>query len=258
MCIYFESYHRYIPEIIGKGGSSIHTLKDQLGVHVTIPSGTSRNNDTKVKILIAGPKEKVAQAKTVIKEITEFYHSSVTHPGVVHAVMDCPDRLHNLIIGPKGSEIRHIENNFKVSVYIPNAETVNKSVVVVGESEGVSAAHRYMCKIISQAGNEEASAAAGFHKDWGVAGNKEGKVKGGKADVNEADEGPEEEWMKEYMYSRSGTDTDEKEVKATAKFPPAVVTAEDGENAEGASEGKASVPAAAATTWSAITSSEGW
>jgi len=210
-----------------------------------------------VKILIAGPREKVAQAKSVIKEITEFYHSPITHPGIIHAVIDCPERLHNLTIGPKGSEIRHIENNFKVSVYIPNAETVNKSVVVVGENDGVTAAHRYICKIISQAGNEEASAAAGFRKDWGGSGvTKEGKGKTGKTEADGEEEGPDEEWMKEYMYSRE-KETDGKDTKGTK----AVLT-ENGLSADEAWDGKATAPAVSSTSttssWSAITSSEGW
>eukprot|EP01041_Mallomonas_annulata_P010760 gene10759-22479_t len=212
----------YLPEIIGKNGICIRSIQDQLEVRMNVPQGIGRDQTTKVKIGIAGPKDKVALAKNVIHEIEQFYHSNITHPGVTHAEIDVPDRMFNYIIGPKGSEIRHIENNFKVSVYIPNSDSLNKAVVVVGAPACVEGGERYIRKIIAQAGTDE-SAASETMQGW--------------TDVTDAgvEAAADEPWMGEYMYDRN---------KKTA------------ENKTTVSEGvTASAPAAAA--WGGVSSAEG-
>lgn len=181
----------YLPEIIGKAGATIKAIQDQCNVRLNVPQGISRNDANKVKITIAGSRDCVAAAKVVINQITELYYSPVTHPGTEHREIDVPDRLLSLVIGPKGSEIRHIENNFKVSLYIPNADSVNKAVVVVGGEQGVLQAERYIQKIVSQAGKDESQLAESM-KDW--------------VDERDVDDGTaagaQAEWMSEYMYTR--------------------------------------------------------
>lgn len=181
----------YLPEIIGKAGATIRAIQDQCNVRLNVPQGVSRNDATKVKITVAGSRECVASGKAVIKQITELYYSPLTHPGIEHREIDVPERLLSLVIGPKGSEIRHIENNFKVSLYIPNADSVNKAVVVVGSAQGVVLAERYVQKIVSQAGKDE-SQLADTMKDW--------------VDERDLDEaaagGAQPEWMADYMYTR--------------------------------------------------------
>jgi KH domain len=104
-----------------------------------------------VKIIVAGTKDKVQIAKDIILELTKFYHTSVTHPGHTHVEMDVPPALYSFIIGARGSEIKHIQANFKVSVHFPSADTVNKEVIVAGEPSGVKSAVKYIQKIIDQA-----------------------------------------------------------------------------------------------------------
>ena len=54
-----------------------------------------------VKVLIAGNKDKVQEAKDIITELTTYYHSDVTHPGQVHVEMDVNPSMYNNIIGSK-------------------------------------------------------------------------------------------------------------------------------------------------------------
>lgn len=111
----------------------------------------ARDHNMYVKISVAGNKEKVQQAKDIIGDLMKYYHTAVTHPGHVHAEMDVPAVLYNYIIGARGSEIKHIQANFKVSVHIPNADSLTKNIIVAGEPAGVKGAEKYIQKIIDQA-----------------------------------------------------------------------------------------------------------
>lgn len=148
--------HSYLSDIIGKNGACVRAIQDKTGVKVSIPP--SADAKSKVRIGLAGSVEGIAEAKNIITEITTYYHSEVTHPGVVHAALDIPERMYNMIIGTKGAEIKHIQNNFKVSVYIPNADSVIKGVLVVGLKNGVDAATKYIQKIVANLVEEEAQA----------------------------------------------------------------------------------------------------
>lgn len=146
--------NRSLPEIIGKGGSNLRAIQDQLQVRITVPttsssSSTKINEEVKnVKIGISGMKDNVIKAKAIIKELLLYYHTPITHPGVVHEELDIPSNYYNHIIGSKGSEIKHIQGNFKVSVHIPNLDSVNKNVVIVGSPPNVENARKYILKVI--------------------------------------------------------------------------------------------------------------
>ena len=107
-------------------------------------------NTPPVRITLAGHHTKVSEAKALINELMQYYHTPITHPGLVHQELDVPPSIYNIIIGAKGSEIKHIQNNFKVQVYIPNADTLNTNVLVVGEPKNVSQASAYIQKILDK------------------------------------------------------------------------------------------------------------
>lgn len=125
----------------------------------------SRDHVLPVRVSIAGNVDKVQEAKNIITELTKYYHTSVTHPGQIHAEIFVPQTMYNYIIGARGSEIKQIQNNFKVSVYIPNVDSVTRSVVVVGEPEGVRAAEKHILKIIDLA-TAERDAAEKMADSW--------------------------------------------------------------------------------------------
>lgn len=111
----------------------------------------TRDHVLPVRIAIAGNKDKVKEAKVIITELIKYYHTSVTHPGLVHAEMDVPPNLYKSIIGTRGAGTKLIQANFKVSVHIPNVDSVNKSVVIVGSPEGVKGAEEHIMKIMDAA-----------------------------------------------------------------------------------------------------------
>jgi polyribonucleotide nucleotidyltransferase len=191
---------RYLSEVIGKSGSSIKAIQDVYGVKLNVPQGVARDDTTNVKIAIAGPAEKVQEAKATIKEIAHYFYSGVTHPGVVHSELeDVPLSSYNLIIGPKGSEIRHIQNNFKVSVYIPNANSLCKNVLVVGIPQSVESASNYIRKIVNQSTKDEVALSEAF--------------------MTSDDAAPHEAWMDQYVHPSSRENQDS---EATSASGPAL------------------------------------
>ncbi len=184
-----DKFIRFLPDIIGKSGSNIRAIQERTTCRVIIPqsaSGQSNPNgsDAPVKISLAGPRDAVALAKQIIGAITEFYHHPVTHPDVVHVLVDVPDKYYNVIIGSKGSEIRHIQNNFKVSVKIPNETTVFRSVLVIGVARACELAKNYIEKLVeTTVAKEELRTSDKWDAD--------------------NDEDPVDEDLSQYIYSRN-------------------------------------------------------
>merc|ERR1712190_556919 len=77
-------------------------------------------------------------------DIVYFRHHPITHPDVTHKEMEIEDWTYRFIIGPKGSEMRHIQNSFKVNVNIPRADYL----VIVGLPTDVERARKHIEKVI--------------------------------------------------------------------------------------------------------------
>eukprot|EP00929_Paragymnodinium_shiwhaense_P021433 TRINITY_DN1397_c0_g1_i8.p1 TRINITY_DN1397_c0_g1~~TRINITY_DN1397_c0_g1_i8.p1 ORF type:complete len:553 (+),score=236.26 TRINITY_DN1397_c0_g1_i8:109-1659(+) len=148
-----------IPDIIGRGGEVVRTIKEKLNVEINIPkspAGAKKSKNQKIKVDIVGSADSVNTCKDVISNILMFYHHEITHPCAVHAELkDLPDWANGIIIGRGGSEMKHIQNNFHVKVYIPReGESVNMNVVIVGSADDVSRAKTYIEKKIKAAEEE--------------------------------------------------------------------------------------------------------
>jgi len=176
------------PDIIGKQGSIIRKIKDELNVEVSIPDVPKDSPPAKkFKVNLAGSKEEVEKAKNVINDIVMYGHSELTHPNQVHEELDVEPRAYRYIIGKAGSEMKHIQHNWSVRVNIPREHSANEKVLIVGEQENVERAKAYVEKLIWNAENnakgreKEDTEATGDH--WG-------------------EEGAEEDWMKGYIYKR--------------------------------------------------------
>merc|ERR1712232_1276012 len=174
---------RKLPDIIGKKGAMIIKLKETLGVEISIPKNVVPGK--KCKVTIAGTEAAVKQGKEVMESIVTYGYHEITHPGWIHEELDIPSWSYAWIIGTKGSELRHIQNNYRVKVSIPREQ--DGYVVVVGEKVDVPRAVAYIWKVL-----DGAKDAAGGRSRTDV----------GAADDGFGDEGPEEDWMKQYMYKR--------------------------------------------------------
>eukprot|EP00928_Gymnodinium_smaydae_P009876 TRINITY_DN136_c0_g1_i1.p1 TRINITY_DN136_c0_g1~~TRINITY_DN136_c0_g1_i1.p1 ORF type:complete len:580 (+),score=211.48 TRINITY_DN136_c0_g1_i1:61-1800(+) len=190
-----------LPDIIGKKGSVVSKIKEELSVEIDIPRQPDAAGDkadkapkvTKVEIKIAGEADKVELAKEVINHIVMYGHHETTHPGMAHKELDVEDHQYRYIIGRAGSEMRHIQNSYRVRVNIPRDHSKNKKVVVVGEQLDVDRACAYIEKAIGTAESEQ--------KDREK--QQAEREANGRSRAAERDEdGPIEPWMKQYMRSK--------------------------------------------------------
>lgn len=264
ICILLISYvlyhHRYIAEIIGKGGASIKALQNATGVRITTPNAPTAAGKgpvvgaevQKVRIGLAGPREKVLIAKAAIKDITKYYHTEITHPGVTHVELDVPTTYFNFIIGAKGSEIKHIQNSYKVNVYVPNANSVNQNLLIVGKEDGVQSAQHHIDKLIEKYNTPKEPAAAPASAESALP-NPTAAAKSGKTSmdytpkIRKEEEEPEEEWMKEFTTSKRAPIDMNAMLPPSAKFLPSpTVAAETSNIASETTETTATVAPAAA------------
>jgi|EP00427_Karlodinium_veneficum_P017554 rRNA processing protein Krr1/Pno1 len=176
---------QHFHQIIGEKGAVIQLIKKEAKVEVTMPEAPkSTTSSKKYKVTLAGSKDAVEKGKEIINSIVSYGYHPITHPDFTHQELEVEEWKYKYLIGTKGSEMRHIQNSFKVKVNIPRPGSENQNVVVVGDQLGVERAVKYIEKVLYNAevpkgrGNAEQAV-----DTWG-------------------DEEPEEDWMKAYMYKR--------------------------------------------------------
>lgn len=143
---------RQIPELIGSQGSTIKKIKEKTGCEIIIPQFSREQGPVKVKVDIAGEAKEVEITKTIIQNIMEFHHDPTISPDEVHETMDIEASKNGLLVGNRGSELRHMQNSYKVSIYIPREDTLCQQVVIVGEAEKVSRAKAHIERLIQNGG----------------------------------------------------------------------------------------------------------
>lgn len=157
--IYLPS--RHLPIIIGPKGSHIKAIEAHTGVKITTPTGFGKTTVTqsgenvilpsKVKIGLAGSRDKLTIARNLILELIKYQHTTITHPNIIHIEMEIAPHYYNFIIGSKGSEIKHIQANYKVTVIIPNTESGHENLLILGEETNVLNAEKHILKVIDKA-----------------------------------------------------------------------------------------------------------
>ena len=150
-----EVHPRMLSEIVGPGGKTIQALQTTLNVKITIPPTDWKPNNRQTNIHnreivkpvlvgIAGSKENAKTAKEVIKSLAKYHHHEITHPGLIHEEVHVPREFFHCVIGPRGSEIKHIRGNYKVDMYMPNDDSATDNVLVVGRQANVDKAIAYI------------------------------------------------------------------------------------------------------------------
>jgi rRNA processing protein Krr1/Pno1 len=171
--------------IIGEKGVIIQAIKKEVKVEVSMPEAPKNSTSSKkYKVTLAGSREAVEKGKEVINSIVTYGYHPITHPDYTHKEVECEEWKYKYLIGTKGSEMRHIQNSFKVRVNIPRAGSENPNVIVFGDQMGVERAVKYIEKVL-----------------WNAEVPK-GRGSADQADDAWGEEGPEEDWMKAYLYKR--------------------------------------------------------
>lgn len=236
--------NRFLPDIIGKGGATVRELQSRTGAKVTVTNDTNIENDIKFsRLTFGGFKSQVNEAKAVVREIMKYFHSDLLNPDMVHVELtpdEVPPEMYNVLIGTKGSEIKHIQGNFKVALHIPHGvqgvECLNNNLVLVGAPSNVDAAVRYINKLVANVNARNAERGARVSSGGGAG-----------AEVEE----PLEPWMMQYVRpSRHAAESDStsawgSSASTNESQPTSVVWEDAAADTEEASSASAS---AAATT----------
>ena len=207
-------------ELMGNGAKNLRALQTKCEVKLQVhqpKDGVIIKKEDTTKLTIAGKKDDVNTCKAAIKEISQYYHHELTHPGAIHSEVDVPPSMYNLVIGSKGSEIKHIQANFKVGVYIPQADSIPGNddgtvtgVLVVGQPTGVSGAVRYIAKIV----------------ETNLAKQQEEEAPVEESDWPKEEEEVQPQWMDQFDYAKLRAQEDAlvmaaaKEVDAVEISPP--------------------------------------
>lgn len=151
---------RFLSEIVGPGGKIIKAIQSNLDVKLTIPKTDWTPKTMQIgnivpsaRVGIAGDNQQnVKTAKQVIRDLCDYHHHEVTHPGFCHQEIYVPDEFFHCVIGTRGSEIKHIRGNYRVDVYMPSHESwcTTESVVCVGKPNDVKKALAYITLLMDR------------------------------------------------------------------------------------------------------------
>ncbi|KAL0073706.1 hypothetical protein F4703DRAFT_1763827 [Phycomyces blakesleeanus] len=145
----FEIPVAFSPHVIGKSGSNINKLKDDLGVRIDISDPnksengetivkSKKKNDQKVKIIINGIKTNVEAAKERISAMVSNLADQVT------LSLSVPKEFHRFLIGPSGRFVKKLEDKYNVYIKFPKSfstETEDPDVITIrGRKKEASAA----------------------------------------------------------------------------------------------------------------------
>jgi len=139
----------------------IRKVMNMLNVHVAI---SHRAGQKRGSILVAGNRASVASALDVLQDLAMYHHSEITHPGLVHRELDVS--MHESWQHVMCAEGRHVAQHFDVSVHIPQEDSMNQFVVLVGVPVMLEQAHKHVQKMLTQ--HPEILRTRALQQRWGT------------------------------------------------------------------------------------------
>lgn len=122
--------------IIGKAGSNINRLKEELQVEINIEEVNGYNN-----IHIEGPIDGVKRAEQELREKVEKLDNEKEKDVIVD------HRLHSSLIGPKGENIRELRDRYRlVTINFLNSTEKSDVVKLRGPKDDVDKCHKELMK----------------------------------------------------------------------------------------------------------------
>lgn len=130
----------YMKHLIGKAGTNINRLQDELGVSIYFDENGGQN-----KMRIEGPHDAIVQAEREMREKV----AKLENEKEKDAIID--HRLFKKLIGAKGEKIRDIREKYKnVQIKFPNANENSDIVKIRGKKEEVDACHKHLMKVVKE------------------------------------------------------------------------------------------------------------
>merc|ERR1719334_99418 len=117
------------PKIIGRKGAKIMQLRKDHSVNIQLPR---REDEDQSKITIKGYEANANAAKEAILSIVQEYMSMTKED------VKIDHRVHRMIIGRRGAEIKRIMQQFKVDIKLPREGDEDPNLVtIMGSEDGV-------------------------------------------------------------------------------------------------------------------------
>lgn len=147
----FTLNSQHIPHIVGRGGSGVTKLREDLGVRIDFGDNpeAGAKKPSKIKVQIVGRKENVEEAKKRILSQAEKLadETSVT--------LKIPANLHGAIIGQGGKYVTRLQDSYGVRINFPSQSDNEKStgqksdeVIVKGGKKGVEGAKAELLELV--------------------------------------------------------------------------------------------------------------
>ncbi|UZJ52571.1 hypothetical protein CBS101457_001891 [Exobasidium rhododendri] len=146
---------QHIPHIVGRGGSGVTKLREDLGVRIDFGDSNSSAAEStgkkapKAKVVIVGRKENVEEAKRRILGQAEKLADETS------LTLKVPPNLHGSIIGQGGKYVTRLQDNYAVRINFPsqgeggkNSEQKSDEIVIKGGKKGVEGAKAELLELI--------------------------------------------------------------------------------------------------------------
>lgn len=149
----FSLDSQHIPHIVGRGGSAVSKLREDLGVRIDFGDANADaagKKPVKVKVVVVGRKENAEEAKKRILNQAEKLADETT------LTLKIPVNLHGSIIGQGGKYVTRLQDNYGVRINFPSQAGAGKAttgekpdeVVVKGGKKGVEGAKAELLELI--------------------------------------------------------------------------------------------------------------
>merc|ERR1712217_716137 len=176
---------------------AFHCLGSALGVFISCHGNRRRKKQT---VSVAGSADNVTRAVASLKHLFLYYRNEHVFPGIEHSVeLALPDGLSWAVLSSLISvaKLRHIKNNFGVSLALPLEHTLNPNVVILGDKAKCQMAHAHLSWLLI-----EATAHVKRCQRLGWTAVEQWRLSDGAYDFW-GEEPEDEPWMAPYMYKRT-------------------------------------------------------
>ena len=119
----FDFPQKHMSHLIGRKGDNVNKFRDEYDVDIQVKEG---------RVNIIGPKAKADRAKTKIIALGNQMENESTH------VLKIDPRYHREIIGPRGSQVNHLQERYNVHVRFPRSTQPGDDKFIADDASEVS------------------------------------------------------------------------------------------------------------------------
>lgn len=130
----------YMKHLIGKAGTNVNRLQEELGVSIYFDESGGQN-----KMRIEGPHEAIVVAQREMAEKVARLENEKEKDAIID------HRLFKKLIGAKGEKIRDIREKYaNVQIKFPNANESSDIVKIRGKKEEVDACYKHLMRVVKE------------------------------------------------------------------------------------------------------------